>query len=106
MTRKPASSSSVSHWKERKSWPTLTKESQQSQARAAERGRNRPKVRRTEAIRPAKAMMWREVLEAPKIQVREGRAHGAPDPRAWEARERRFSAGRMPSVPIKPGNWK
>jgi hypothetical protein len=39
MRRKPTSRRRVSHWKERKSWPMLTKESQQSHARIAPRGR-------------------------------------------------------------------
>ena len=52
------------------------------------------------------AMRWREVLEAPKIQVREGKAQNAAvGPRASVARVRRFCAGRMPSDPYRPGIW-
>lgn len=46
------------------------------------------------------------MLDAPKIQVREGSAKkAAVGPRASEARVRRFWAGRMPSDPYSPGIW-
>lgn len=97
MRRKPASRRRVSHWKERKSWPRLTKESQQSQARSAPRGRRVPVMMRMEATIPRSAMSWRERSEGPKIQARVGRARRV-DAGATisETRWRRVWAGRIP----------
>jgi hypothetical protein len=104
MRRKPASSRRVSHWKERKSWPMFTKESQLSHERAAEMGRRSPKVRAREERRPSMAMRRREVSEAPKGHVREGSARKAElELTTSVTRGSRSCAGRMPSVPMRPG---
>jgi len=105
MRRKPTSRRSVSHWKERKSWPIFTSESQQSQDRMAPNGRRKPVRSRKEPTIPRRAIRWRAKFDVPKIHPREGRAQGAAGPRIWVARERRVSAGRMPLGPIRPGIW-
>jgi len=56
MRRKPTSRRRVSHWKERKSWPIFTNESQQSHGRMAERGRSQPAVRARAPAIPSRAM--------------------------------------------------
>jgi len=71
--RKPVSRRRVSHWNDRKSWPILTKESQQSHERAAENGRINPRVSAIEDRRPEMAMRRREVSDAPTTQASEGR---------------------------------
>ena len=105
--RKPVSRRRVSHWKDKKSWPILTKESQDSHARAAERGRRTPKMRAREESRPRMAMRRREASDAPKSQASEGRVkNGDGEPVISVTRWRRFWAERMPSDPMSPGIWK
>ncbi|NBR69730.1 MAG: hypothetical protein EBT69_06085 [Verrucomicrobia bacterium] len=105
--RKPVSRRRVSHWNDRKSWPILTKESQQSHERAAENGRINPRVSAIEDRRPRIAMRRREVSDAPTNQAIEGRVkNGDGEPVISMTRWRRFWAGRMPSGPMSPGIWK
>jgi len=82
----------------------FTKESQLSHERAAEKGRKSPKVRAREERRPIGAMRRREVSGAPKSHAREGSARKAElGPTTSVTRLSRFCAGRMPSVPMRPG---
>ena len=106
MRRKPTSRRRVSHWKERKSWPIFTNESQQSHGRMAERGRSKPAVRARAPAIPSRAMRRRERSEEPKNQVRVGSESGAKfTPMNSVTRVRRFSAGRIPFGPRSPGIW-
>ena len=82
----------------------FTKESQQSHERAAGTGRRSPKVRAREERRPSMAMSRREVSEAPKGHAKDGSARKAElEPTTSVTRWSRFCAGRMPSVPMRPG---
>ena len=76
-TRKPISSRRVSHWKERKSWPIFTKESQQIQDRMAPIGRRKPVRSKREPTIPSKAIRWRAKYDVPKIHPRDGRVQSA-----------------------------
>ena len=90
ITRKPTSRSRVSHWKERKSWPMFTKESQQIQDRMAPIGRRKPVRSKREPTIPSRAIRWRAKFDVPKIHPRDGRAQRAVSgERTWLARNRR-----------------
>jgi hypothetical protein len=106
MRRKPTSRRRVSHWKERKSWPMFTKESQQIQDSMAPIGREKPVRSKSEPTIPSKAIRWRAKFDVPKIHPSDGRAQGAVGPRVSVTREMRLSAGRIPLGPIRPGIWK
>jgi len=107
ITRKPTSSRRVSHWKERKSWPMFTKESQQIQDRMAPIGRRKPVRSKREPTIPSRAIRWRAKSDVPKIHPRDGRVQSAVSgDRALVARKRRSLAGRIPLGPIRPGIWK
>ena len=61
-------------------------------------------MRARDERRPIRAMRRREISEAPKGHVREGSARKAElEPTNSVTRWSRFCAGRMPSVPMRPG---